>query len=498
MTKEKTFDQFNKGFGFDHYPFNSFTAESETEKQEKLFVSTKLYSPIVQAFRQGQTMILSGDRGTGKTSIIFDFIRNSEDNDLFCKIDDFSSLGKGYSESEFYRFLITAIVNQFFSDASEGHYFKKSLSEEERILLAYFYQNFASDATRGTASRAVRAIQTSPIKRFTQVAYNFVRNPLNIFANASVNLIADVISKSAGTANITNQATEFFPEIKSGLETEIPKAEATMEALRRLNRLIIKAGYRRIIVVMDKIDEDKRFDNAAEEIADFIAPILSDNKVLLDDTFQSVFSLWVVPLNFIKDKVRTQKIHSPILKWKHDDLKRAYDKRIEVYSSQAMATFDRVFADDVTDELKSHVLDLSNGNPRDLWHLFDKIFRRQYSLDPNSQTLTCDACESGMVDFVEQFNFYEYYPRRANARANSMDVYAYIRHLLKLDDPKFTRNQLSDRAGTGSSTLNYTVGMENLGLIEKDVTEKGANLYNIRDPKVVFALKNQIEIRKPQ
>lgn len=102
-----------------------------------------------------------------------------------------------------------------------------------------------------------------------------------------------------------------------------------------------------------------------------------------------------------------------------------------------------------------------------------------------------------MREFVGQFNFYEYYPRKANARANSMDVYSFIKHLLKLDETKFTRNRLNEQAGTGSSTQNYTVGMESLGLIEKDYADKGEAIYRIRDPKIRYAIENGVDISKP-
>lgn len=494
---EQSFDEFYREFGFSSYPFNSFTAENEKDDQERLFVSTRLYSPIVQSFKEGQTLIISGDRGTGKTSILYDFSRHASEDTLFCKVDDYSPLQEKYSESDIYRFLISTIANSFFQDAAKGKLYHGKLSDDQRVLLAYYYVNFASDSTRGLANRAIKAIQLSPAKRFGIAAYNFFRNPLNILANASTSLLADVVAKATGAAAISQQASEYFPEVSAALESELPAADATFEALRRLNQLILKAGYRRITVVFDKIDEDNRFDNAAEEIADFISPILANNKLLLDDTFQFVCSLWVVPLNFIKDKVRTQKISSPLLKWQHDDLVRAFDRRIEVFSGRESCRFSTLFAEDVSSELKTAILDLSNSNPRDLWHLFNQIFRCQFVLDSTAEKISREACERGMIAFVDQFNFYEYYPRKANARANSMDVYAYIKHLQKLDSPTFTRNQLNDKAGTGSSTLNYTVGMENLGLIDKDVTDKGENQYWIRDPKVRFALAHGIEIKKP-
>lgn len=78
-----------------------------------------------------------------------------------------------------------------------------------------------------------------------------------------------------------------------------------------------------------------------------------------------------------------------------------------------------------------------------------------------------------------------------------MDVYAYIAHLLKLDEVEFTRNRLSDMARTGGSTVNYVIGMEGIGLIQKIEQKSGSIVYRIRDPKVVFALKHRIELSRP-
>lgn len=326
--------------------------------------------------------------------------------------------------------------------------------------------------------------------------YNFIRNPLNLFANAGATVLADIVAKATGVGEISSRVTQYFPEIAAAVQTDLPQADTTLEALRRFSTLARKVGFRRIVFILDKVDEDSRFDNAAEEIADFIQPILTNNKFLLDEQFRVVISSWVVPINFLRDKVRTQKIYNPEIRWGYDDLQKAYDRRVSVYSSGAASSFESTVSPDVGPEQKIEILKLSNSNPRDLWHLMDRIFRCQYGTDASAELISQQAVEQGMADFVRQFNFYEYYPRKANARANSMDVYAFIRHLLRLDGATFTRNQLNDKAGTGSSTQNYTVGMENLGLIEKDVSDRGENNYLIRDPKVKYALAHGIEIAK--
>lgn len=496
MTSQVSFEEFVRSLGFKSYPFNSFTAENEKDRQERLFVSTGLYSPLYEAFESGQTMILSGDRGTGKTSITYDFLRRANNSHLICQIDDFGNLPKGYSESELYRFILECLVNAYFRSLPSLRKARSSLDENERILLTYYFIHFAADATRGTAKRVASSIQTGAVKSALISVYNWIRAALNVGTNVGVSIISEVVSRSVGVQSVGAAVADYFPEISAGVESSMPRAEDSLEALRRFVTIAKKSGFSRIVVILDKIDEDARLENAAEEIADFILPLLTSNKLLLDSGVQIVVSLWVVPLNFIRDRVRTQKVFSPEVRWELADLRRAYDRRVSVYSEGAATGFDGIFDDEVSDAKKIELLELSNKNPRDLWHLFDKIFRAQFGIDARATKIGVAALDQGMADFVRQFNFYEYYPRKANARANSMDVYAYIRHLQRLEDRVFTRNQLNERAGTGSSTQNYTIGMESLGLIEKDTSDRGEIKYRIRDPKVWFAISKGVEISR--
>ena len=180
------FDEFCRKIGFSSYPFNFFTAENEKDRQSSLFVSTKLYSPVLESFESGSTLFLTGDRGTGKTSITYDFIRRSDPSFLICQIDNFESLDKRYSETNFYRFILRSIVNEFFKNIVNVRKAQKKLTEDEKILLTYFYINFASDATRGLAKRVAREIQVSPLRGFIQALYNFFRLPLNLVTNFGV------------------------------------------------------------------------------------------------------------------------------------------------------------------------------------------------------------------------------------------------------------------------------------------------------------------------
>ncbi|MNC67325.1 hypothetical protein D3C75_1178120 [compost metagenome] len=77
-----------------------------------------------------------------------------------------------------------------------------------------------------------------------------------------------------------------------------------------------------------------------------------------------------------------------------------------------------------------------------------------------------------------------------------MDVYGYITHLQKLGTILFSKNQLNERAGTGSSTNNYVVSMERMGLIKRHGQQSGNVIYTINDPKVIYAIDNGLKIEK--
>ena len=104
-----------------------------------------------------------------------------------------------------------------------------------------------------------------------------------------------------------------------------------------------------------------------------------------------------------------------------------------------------------------------------------------------------------MYDFVENFQFYEYYPRKKNARKSTNDIYSYIKHLLTLNNAsEFTNAELREAASTGGSTTNYITGMMSIGLVSKTASKRrgGAVIYKINDPKVCYAIKHNIEIER--
>ena len=89
-----SFGEFYKRIGFDEFPFSVYSSEEERGKNQKIFVEPSEFSIADEAFRNGRSMILVGDRGVGKTALLLDFHRKaSEKRSLLIPIVNF---GVGY------------------------------------------------------------------------------------------------------------------------------------------------------------------------------------------------------------------------------------------------------------------------------------------------------------------------------------------------------------------------------------------------------------------
>lgn len=445
-------------------------------------------------------MFLVGERGTGKTAAIYDLIRTAESSNVVVMIDDFSKVPVEYKPEDLYYLIISRTADNIFKRIFDKKQFLSNLNTPQRLLLSYVYKEFTTATTKAELSRQLEQIQVSRTRRFFYKLYALIRHPLNYGTTVVVNVAGEGVARALGNLapDISEaKVKEYFPDIPFRSDETFNSLDASLRLLERLAELIRELGFGRTIIVLDKLDEDQRLEGDADQIASFLRGVVTATNLHMSGNVQLIASIWTVPFTMLKrqDNVRTQKMNVENLVWDRADLERALNKRMYVFSEKRVEDYCSLAESDVSQQLWEEVFELSNKNPRDLWHLMDQVIRRQFQLDPTATTITANAIQEGMKTFVSTFNYFEYYPRRANARANSMDVYAYIRHLLRLAGPEFTRNQLSERSGvSGSAVNNYVSAMENMGLISSKGQTGGNVNYMIRDPKIRFALQHQLDV----
>lgn len=498
------FNEFCQGLGLDKYPFSVFTAEEEREFLRVAFVRPVAYSPAIQAATEGKNIFLYGERGTGKTALLFELVGERSKTAKVAQVSNFADLPITPVRADIFGLYISTLAELLFKklmpQMTNLFFDRPKLDREDKILVSYLLSNHTNTLSRAALREDLRNIQHGRFKRGVTRLFNALRGVANQAANTGVDLISHTIRQSLGlpdsTADDAKSPKDYFERVELQVDSDFDDGKANLLLLKRTVALCHKLDVKPITLVLDRIDEDPRLRNDSAVIANFLRPFLVENEIFYGSDLQFIFSIWSIPFQNVKSDFRANKFCVEQVQWRDHELINVLDKRLQLHSANKVASHTHLFGDPAF--FRSNVLPLANSNPRDLWQLMNHVLREQYQRDPTAKKVSTEAMQAGMHTFVKEFSYYEYYPRKIDARANSLDVYSYIAHLRKLQECQFTINSLTKAAGTGSSTSNYVVGMEGIGIIRKceDKGPNGATLYEVKDPKVRFAIENRIDVRR--
>lgn len=494
-----TFNDFLKNLRLDKNPFAFFTTENELKQSVEIFTPVNDYESILSNFSSDNSLIILGDRGAGKTALLKNLESKIDRKKIISvSITDFSDLPLNFDSKDFYQFLITKISVQLFSSLANEKTRINKLDQEEKILLSYLLQNFVPQISKAYLRDQIKTIQIPWYKLTYKKFEKFIRDIFNYSATAANTLVDDFLSKHfSGLPPITEniKIKEYFPELDINFEENFLDQDISYFLIERILKIIEKLQYSKVIVLIDRIDEDQRFENDAELIANYTKLILTDEKLLLTPKLQIIFTSWTTPFNFIKQYVRTQKHSFTVIDWSNRDLENVINNRLKAFSENKVSNYKELFTADVIDDDINQILKLANSTPRDLWHIFSNLLRIQYDKDSLSNKIEKNSISFALNRFIKNFNYFEYYPKKTNARSNSMDIFSYIDFLLKLDGNTFNAKQLKEKNQLQHSTAqSYISSMEKMGLISLSNPDSGSAQYIIRDPKISYAREKGIKI----
>ena len=494
-----TFNDFLKNLRLDKNPFAFFTTENELKQSVEIFTPVNDYESILSNFSSDNSLIILGDRGAGKTALLKNLESKIDRKKIISvSITDFSDLPLNFDSKDFYQFLITKISLQLFSSLANEKTRINKLDQEEKILLSYLLQNFVPQISKAYLRDQIKTIQIPWYKLTYKKFEKFIRDIFNYSATAANTLVDDFLSKHfSGLPPITEniKIKEYFPELDINFEENFLDQDISYFLIERILKIIEKLQYSKVIVLIDRIDEDQRFENDAELIANYTKLILTDEKLLLTPKLQIIFTSWTTPFNFIKQYVRTQKHSFTVIDWSNRDLENVINNRLKAFSENKVSNYKELFTADVIDDDINQILKLANSTPRDLWHIFSNLLRIQYDKDSLSNKIEKNSISFALNRFIKNFNYFEYYPKKTNARSNSMDIFSYIDLLLKLDGNTFNAKQLKEKNQLQHSTAqSYISSMEKMGLISLSNPDSGSAQYIIRDPKISYAREKGIKI----
>lgn len=495
-----SFKDFYQNVGIEDYPFRDRTAEKE--KTRDLFIQPPNYAVLEDILNSDQTVIISGNRGTGKTILLSNLKPKTILPKLVSYIDNYESVSLTDNKLEFYSLILQNIIKEFMVYLAANKNIIKNISKEDKIFLSFLILKYSESISDEQLYSQIENVQLNWFKKFVNKASGIITLILNCGSTAITNFGNELLTKHFGPylPSVDEGAIrKIIPDIHFKISNEFKSVDISYSLFNKSTALVKKAMGTVPSVLIDRLDEDTRLKNDAEQIANFIKDLVCDSNLLLNGNVQLLISVWQIPFSYLGNIFRTSKNTIFDIDWTKEPLEVVLNRRIWVYSNKKIDDYKKMFFDDVSNDDINQIFILSNANPRDLWIVFDEIFKAQFKIDSNSKLLTKLAVETGFKNFVQNFEFYEYYPRKTGAQKNSNDVYSYIGCLLKLKQTdEFTNAELRAYADSGGSTTNYITGMMNIGLVKKTDAKRagGSVIYKVRDPKISFAIYNQIDITR--
>lgn len=261
------FEEYYKGLGFSRYPFGVFTSEGEKDVHEDLYLKPPNHSVILEGLKNTSAVIV-GERGTGKTALSIDLgaLLQSKKH-LLVRIEEFSDLPVGYDANTLYRFLAERIVAAFFLDHVNRPSALWKLSKEDRLDLSMFLHNYLGASSKTQLLDKLKKIQNHPLKRWSIGTYNVLRVTLNYGLRAVTKIISDSISQHfSSLPPIEAGSNEYFERLEIEIDTSFEPSRREYFYLEKICKIAKSAGFDKIYLFIDKVDEDPRFQNDAEEI----------------------------------------------------------------------------------------------------------------------------------------------------------------------------------------------------------------------------------------
>lgn len=493
-----SFEEFYKAMDLIRYPFRERTAEKEDAP--KLFVKPLDYSRLNDDLSSKYSVIVCGNRGSGKTITLLDLKNKIPSDRIACLIDHFESVDVENNQLDFYSLILQNITKSFLLYLSNNRKNLKRASHDDKVLLSFLIMKYGDSITDRQLQLKLEGVQLNWIQRLINKISVPVTSLLNYGSTAVTNFGNELLTKHFGPylPNISERTLKkIFPDISFPVENQFKSVQISYSLLDAALQMITRVAGATPIIFVDKLDEDIRLENDAEIVSKFFKDLICDSNLLLNQNIQLVISVWKIPFDYLATIFRASKNSVYTIKWNREQLEIVLNHRLSVYSNGRIYNYKKMFDNDVAEIDLDNIYKLSNSNPRDLWGIFDSIFNAQYAIDSQKRTICKEAVTRGLRSFVENFQFYEYYPRKKNAKRSTNDIYSYINYLLKLNNTdEFTNDELRNAASTGGSTTNYITGMMNIGLVKKTDRKRpgGAVIYQISDPKVSYAIFRKIEI----
>lgn len=480
--------------GFLQNPFTKFSAEEELQYLSDIYVKPKYFDSLYSNLTNGSSRFIIGSRGSGKTALLMQLkTKFDNDNIITLLFDNFENIPIKDNEKYFLFEIISELITEITLIVSKNPHLIKKLDEFDKEKLAYFVQEFFKTLSKREYLSRNNKVERFKVKNwFIDLYNNFFHKPVNLLISGAIEVTSDLVTKSLGLNKNSNVDfyKNYLPELQKKVPTQTTSTKdydynSLKNILNDISKILKKLGYKNLVILIDKIDENRNLKGSINEVCLFIQNLLKDTNLLMQNDFSLVFSIWdEVRKELASNGVRFDKFKPVDVTWTDSEILEILDNRIKFF-----CTYPKKFEDFLVDTtLMSDLINLSNNSPRDLLHLVSKIYDEQSIIDSNTPFFSKKSIEEAKLKFCKEYEYYALFPTERKAKD---DIIKNINRLLKNGKIEVKSVDLAAMLKVSSSAANnYIRIMLDFNLIKNTPQQY---VYQIADPKLKFLIDQGIK-----
>ena len=483
-------------------PFARFSAEEE-EDLRSIFLKPRYYDALKSNARQGNSRILVGQRGLGKSATIHMLFEDLKANGtlplLITRYEEIPlSDNKGYFLYKIVQSLTKSLAEHLYKNRKDA----KLLSKEQRGRLSYLVEMFYDDEIAEDYLKQAQIIKTKKRNNWFRRLFNKNLNLINGVVNGAIKITSSVVRQSMGLPenNDTATNTAIFGEIPINEINSLSMKEGVdkgndkiISILRLLVDIALSLKYESIVVLFDKIDEFAAINADVNKVAEFTLQILTDTDLLYTNKLSIVFSLWSEVKRTLNGRgVRFDKFQDIDISWRDEELEHIIDKRLLFYSINKKAPVTLKSLIPFENDRKT-ILSLAGGSPRSLISLMNRLYDEEMgnnAINSDVVSFSPAAISKGLIEFCRRFDYESLQPSRISDKNN---YYNWLNKILLMKKPYFTISELCGVFNIKAATARtYISQMEKLGIILPDASENDDTIYRTMDPRICYLMSRGV------
>ncbi|QGM31948.1 hypothetical protein GI482_17010 [Bacillus sp. N3536] len=487
-----------KNLGFNDNPFSRFSAEEEREYLNDIFQNPKYFQTILTDIKEGRTRFIVGERGIGKSALMFRLKEELENEKvLTLLIDRFDNFKIKSNERDFLIEVIKQLVNFISILAFTDKSIIKKLTKFEKEKLAFFISEFFDTLSKSELERIYNNTTKYKNTNFIKNIYNiFFSKPVNIVISATSETISDTVRKSLGFGGGLSEEfyKQYIPEFKlTGIGeksnildvVDVKKCKEFLEDILSISK---NCGFRKVAVFFDKIDEYPTLSGNITNITEFIQDIALDTNLLHMEDISFVFVIWSKVKNSLNNTgVRFDKFKPIDITWTDEELRNIVEKRLGYFSNEQVVISDIIRSED---EIKK-VINLAYKSPRHMIMLLSRVYDEQDRISNNVKSFDSVALFNGYHQFITNFDYPSLYPGKASRKDYIITVINKILRLRKLEFE--VKDWIAEyKISTQKTSGEIKIIREYALITEIDNPGSPTKKYKVIEPRLKYLIENGI------